>query len=471
MPAVNRESLTPTQSPELDAAQSELPVGRVTGLPARQQVESFNPSCSTSSPLQQQGSSVGSIAASSVGRLDANAVVGQVKDLMSGWRVSDDECKHAVGLLQSLPPVEYAKALKALSASGDLRTLCESIPADFRRDLAESAVHGGVTTTTPEQLPRGLRDPQPPPLPAMIVNSPSLPKELRQIIHGENLARARHYEADFNAYADAWCAKVATCKTPMALRELGPMADPPGLLEPGISTDDLAAKRFVSLHCQKNLGAERATKAISDQVSRFRKELAAGGFGLDFQVKAQVTSKAEGPAHTEGAVGGALIAKGTLTQDGRLIDQHVESETVLEAGRGHTKVEGKFDSAGHLEAVGAEAGGFGVELARKGEVTFKVPVAPGLAVETSVDNNKATSGAALVAAVDEDVFGMSVKFQAKIGFTAKGVERAYYADIGGTQTGFFGPMPELEERKPWRELPTERREWYSRQGFNEGSWP
>lgn len=470
MPAVNRESLTPMQSPEFAAAQPELPVGRVASSPGRQEVESFDPSCSAP-PMQQQGSNVGSIAASSVGRLDANAVVGQVKELMSGWRVSDDECRHAVGLLQSLPPAEYAKALKALSAAGDLRTLCESIPADLRRDLAESAVHGGVTTTSPEQLARGLRDPQPPPQPAMVVNSPSLPKELRQVIHGENLARARQYEADFNAYADAWCAKVATCKTPMALRALGPMADPPGLLEPGISTDDLAAKRFVSLHCQKHIGAERAAKAISDQVSTFRGELAAGGFGLDFQVKAQVASKAEGPSHTEGAAGGALIAKGTLTQDGRLVDQHVASETVLEAGRGHTKVEGKFDKGGHLEAVEGEVGGFGVELERNGEVTFKAPVAPGLAVETSVDNPKATSGAALVAAVDEDVFGMSVKLQGKIGFTAKGIERAYYADIGGTQTGFFGPMPELDERKPWRELPSERREWYSRQGFDERSWP
>jgi hypothetical protein len=73
--------------------------------------------------------------------------------------------------------------------------------------------------------------------------------------------------------------------------------------------------------------------------------------------------------------------------------------------------------------------------------------------------------------VDEEVFGMSVKLQAKIGFTAKGVERSYYADIGGTQTGFFGPMPELEERMPWRELPSERRDWYARQGFDERSWP
>jgi hypothetical protein len=98
MPAVNRESLSPMQSSELEATHAGPPVA----TPSRQAVEPFNPS--TSTPMQQQESSVGSIAASSVGRLDANAVVGQVKELMSGWRVSDDDCRHAVGLLQSLPP-------------------------------------------------------------------------------------------------------------------------------------------------------------------------------------------------------------------------------------------------------------------------------------------------------------------------------------------------------------------------------
>ncbi|MDP1822889.1 MAG: hypothetical protein Q8L48_06595 [Archangium sp.] len=455
-------------SPELEPAHAKPPRGRVES-PPRQAVASFD-AAHTAAP-RQEGSSVGSIAATAVGQLDAHAVVGQVKQLMGGWLVSDDDCEHAVGLLQSLPPREYAKALKALSGSGELRTLCESAPAGLRRALAESAVQGGMTTMDPERPAPGLRDPQPPPQPALIVNLPSIPRELRQVIHAENVARARRYEADFDAYVDAWCAKVATCKTPLELRALGPLAAPLALIERGIDADDLAAGRFVSIHRQLGQGDQRATRAISDQVSVFREELTAGGFGLDFQVKAQATSKAEGPAHAEGAAGGAFIARGTLTQDGRLIDPHAGNEMVLEAGRGRTRVEGKFDFEGQLEAVAAEAGGFGVELERKGEVTFKVPVAPGFSVESFVDNGKATSGAALVAQADTEVFGTTVKLQGKLGFTAKAVDRSHSADIGGPQTGFFGPMPELDERKPWRELPRARREWYERQGFSERTWP
>ena len=471
MTVVNREAMSPMHSPEVETTLPEVPVGRSSS--SRQEVESFKPS-DTSTAVQQQGSSVGSIAARSVDRLDANAVVSQVKVLMANGlldRVSRDECEHAIGLLQSLPHAEYGKALKELSRSGALRVLCEAAPAELRRDLAQSAVEGGLTTATKERLAPGLRQPQPPPQPSLIVNSPSLPVELRQVIHDENLTRARQYEADFNAYADAWCAKVGTCKSPMELRELGPLSNPPSLVEPGISSDDFAAKRFVSLHCQTNIGAERAAKAVSDQVSAFRGELTAGGFGLDFQLKAQVVRKAEGPGHTEGAGGFAFVAKGTLTQDGRVINQHVEDELLAEVGRGHTKLEAKFTPAGHLEAVSGEVGGAGLELDREGKATFKAPIAPGLGTETFVDAQKAAYGGVIVGDAAGEFFGATLKLEAKIGFTLKGVERSYYSDIGGSQTGFFGPMPELAEGMAWAALPSERREWYERQGFSERSWP
>jgi hypothetical protein len=472
MPAVNRDSLTLTHSPQVETPHAEVPVARATSTTNRaatSQVESFNPS--NTSLAVQQGSTVGSIAASAVGQLDANAVVGQVKELMGGWRVSADDCQHAVGLLKSLPAAEYGKAVKELSRSGELRVLCESIPAELRRDLAESVVHGGLTTMSPGLLARGLRDPQPPAQPAMISNAPSLPKELREVIHGENLTRARKYEADFNAYADAWCAKVATCQSPMALRELGQLSNPPRLLEPGISDSDLAAKRFVSLHCQINIGAERAAKAVSEQVSVFRKELAAGSFGLTFEVRGQATFDGEVAKNTRLGAGGGFEARGTLTQDGRLIDQGAKTEAVVAGGRGHNKVEAKFDAEGHLEAAAAEVGGFGLELERAGDVTFKAPVAPGIAVESFVNHRNATSGAALGGEEEGEFLGAHVKVEARIGFTAKGIDRSYYADIGGAQEGFFGPMPELTNGSKWSELPKDRREWYGRQGFDENFWP
>lgn len=468
MPAVNRESLMPVHSAELE--QAEAP-GVGTPVVSQQQVESFDEA--TSSSIVQHGLAVGSIAASSVRSLDAKAVVAQVKELMGGWLVSGDDCRHAVGLLQSLPPAQYARALRALSESGELKTLCEKTPAELRRELAESAVQGGATTSTPERLSRGLKDPQPPAQPAMIVNSPSLPKELREVIHQENQARAQQYQQAFGAYVDAWCAKVAGCKTPMELRALGPVANPPALLEPGICDADFAAKRFTSLNCRTNLGVERAAKAVSAQVSVFRKELAAGGFGIDFEVKAKFTAKAEGKWHTEGAVGTGVVAKGTFTDDGRVIKAKVAEESVLEGGVHGAKLEGKFDAAGHLEEVSGEVLGAGIELERDGEVTFKAPTVllPGVSVETLVNGNEATYGARVVGEEEGELGFGTLKVEAKIGFTAKGVAREYYEDIGGAQQGFFGPMPELEAGAKWSELTRERREWYGRQGFDATTWP
>ena len=469
MPNVNREALPLTHAVEPEPLHAEVPVARATSRAPGSQVEPFNPSTSAS-VVQQQGSYVGAIAASAVGQLDARAVVGQVKELMGGWRVSDDDCKHAVGLLQSLPPAAYASAMKELSKSGELKVLCEAIPSELRRELAQSAVRGGLTRLQPERSAWALSDPQPPTQPALIANPPSLPSELREVIHVDNKVRARQYEADFAAYATAYCAKAATCKTALELRQLGRVSSPADLIEPEISSADLVAKRFVSLHNQREIGVRRATRAVSDQVSVFRRELTAGGFGLDFKLKGQVTFEDELPSKTKGEVGHAMNLGGTFTQDGRVVDKHVEDEGVIAVGRGHNKLEGKFGPKGHLEGVAAEIAGAGLELDRE-SATFKGPIAPALAVETSVNSKEATVSAALVAEQEAELFGMNFKLEGKVGFTAKGSAREYDADIGGKQEGIFGPMPELEDGTKWSALPKERREWYGRQGFDEASWP
>ena len=451
MTTVNRDSLTPTHSPELEAPPSPAPAASPLKGASQSEVEAFDDSAA--GPTVMQGSNVGAIAAQNVGRLDANAVVGQVKELMSrgalDWMVTGDECRHALGLLESLPPGEYQKAIKALSSSGELSVLCEKMPAEQRRDLAESAVRGGLTTATPSLSARGLRDPQPPPQPRLIANPPSLPPELRQIIHGENAARGRQYEASFNEYVDAWCKKAGGCKTPLELRALGPLSHPPQLLEPGLGAEDFKARRFAGDLCSRNIGIERAAVAVSQQVSGFRDELSVGGFGLDFEVKLKIKGEGEIARDTEGSGGQSFSAKGTLTQDGRIINQDVGTETVVGLGRHGAELEGKFSPQGHLEAVAAEVGGFGVELEREGKTTFKVPVMEGVAVESFVNHQNATTGASLVGKEEAQLLGWTLEGEGKIGFTAKGIEKAYYADIGGTQEGFFGPMPELTAGKQW----------------------
>ncbi len=473
MTTVNRESLTLTHAPELEAPRENANAVGATSRASRSEVEAFDTSGPGSPVLQ--GSSVGAIAAQNVGRLDAQAVVAQVKELMTrgalDWMVTGEECRHAVGLLESLPPGEYQKAIKALSTSGELRVLCETMPAEQRRELAESAVRGGLTTARPALLPPGLRDPQPPAQPPLIANLPSLPLELRQLIHRENAARGRQYEATFNQYVDAWCKKAGGCKTPLELRALGPLSQPPQLLEPGLGEEDFKARRFAGDLCSRDIGIERAAVALSQQVSVFRRELSAGGFGLDFEVKLKLKAEGEVGKDTEGSAGQSFSAKGTLTQDGRIINQDVGTESLIGVGRHGTELEAKFSPDGHLEAVSGEVGGFGVELEREGKATFRVPVVEGVAVETFVNRKNATTGATLVAKEEAHLFGWTLEGDGKIGFTSKGIDKRYYADIGGKQEGIFGPMPELNDRKPWTELSPERRGWYERQGFSQKTWP
>lgn len=467
MPAVNRESsLVAVQSLQLE--QTEAP-STAKPIATQQEVESFDESKSQS-PIRQHGIAVGSLSASSVMSLDARVAVAQVKELMGGFVVSGDDCRHAIGLLQSLPPAQYQKALKALSESGDLKTLCQKVPNELRRDLAESAVQGGATTKQAERFPPGIRDPQPPIQPALIYNLPSLPKELREVIHKENTARAYQYEEALKVYVDAYCAKVATCRTPMELRAVGPLSTPPALTEPGLSEADFAAQRFASLNTHSDIGSQRANKAVSEQVSIFRKELAAGSFGLDFKFKAQVKSEMGGPSHSELAGGAAFLAKGTLTSDGRVIGAGVEGESLIEGGYGPLKLEAKLTPEGHVDAVSADVLIAGAELDRDGKMTFKAKVAPGAAVETFADPNKGNVGAAFSVKNEATIFGIKREYEVKVGFTAKGIAREYYQDIGGAQTGFFGSMPELDAGVKWADLKKDRREWYERQGFTQETW-
>jgi hypothetical protein len=149
-------------------------------------------------------------------------------------------------------------------------------------------------------------------------------------------------------------------------------------------------------------------------------------------------------------------------------------------GRGGAKAEAKFNPDGSLDAVAGEAGGFGVELDREGKTTFKVPLASvgdpteegaGVSLESYVDQKHATTGAALVGQAEGSLFGWTLEVEGKLGFSSKGMDRQYYADIGGQQEGFFGPMPELTDGKQWGELSAERRGWYERQGFSKATWP
>ncbi|MBL8913370.1 MAG: hypothetical protein JNM17_21915, partial [Archangium sp.] len=362
-----------------------------------------------STDARVEAQAAGGVALRSLQQLDARAVTEQVEQLMSrgvlDWSVSEDECRAAVGLLNSLPPAEYAKAIDALSRSGSLQTLCERVPADARGELAQSVVRGGLSKETPERLAPGSHDPRPPSQPGLITNVETLPIELREVIHAENAKRGADYKAEFARYVDASCAKVTRCRTPLELRALGPISKPPRLLEPGISVSDFKAKRFMSDLAPTNMGQEKAWRAVSARIDGFRAGLATGQAAFTAEAKGQLKKSAAVSGDVELSAGIAKEAKGTIASDGRVIESNVATERSIEIGfKKLAKVEAKLGDE-HLEKVAGEVLGYGVELSRSGEVTLKAGAGE-VGVEVSVNPREATMGAVLVAE-EEGEFGIA----------------------------------------------------------------
>lgn len=467
--AIHQATVGHTEEAELpkSVAKSE----RSTETAAASSVESWT----GSNEQGVEAQTAGGLAPISLQQLDARAVTQQVDQLMSRgvldlW-VSEDECRTAVGLLNSLPPGEYAKALDALAKSGSLQTLCARVPADARGELAESVVRGGLSKETSERLAPEQYAPRPPPQPRLITNVATLPIELREVIHAENAERGAAYKQEFARYVDAYCAKVKSCRTPMELRALGPISKPPRLLEPGISVDDFKAKRFVSDLAPTNMGQEKAWRAVSARIDQLRGGLATGQAAFTAEAKGQLKKGGAMSEHVELGAGIAKEAKGTMASDGRVIESNLENERSIAIGYEKlAKLEAKLNDE-HLEKVSAEALGWGVELSRSGEVTFKRNVAGDVSVEVAANPREATMGAVLVAEEEGEFGPANVALEGKVGLVVKGIHREYYADIGGTQEGIFGPMTELDAKANWRAMPEERREWYRRQGFEERTWP
>lgn len=468
MSAVTRESMNPlVQTPDLEVPQ---PVTPDAAQSQSQQLRSHVEAHGDQGVPSAAASTVGALSSQSIANLNAETVLPQLKKLLEDGflnGVSGEECRAALDLLESLPPREYQKAINGLSYR-ELGDLCRKMPSDLRKQLAESAVRGGLTKEEPPKSAPGHRSPKPPDQPALISNSPSIPDALREVIHQENAARAKQYEQKLNQYVDAYCARVKSCRTPSELRSLGPLSTPPAILEPGIGGNDFTLKKFQGALSSSQVGIERATKAVSDQVSAFRHEQAAGSFGLDVEGKFTVTAGVHPTALADvGATGGVSYGtKVTLTDDGRVLTRHPEAKGQLGIFAGHNELEAKFDKRGHLESVGVELLGAGVEYERDGKMAFK-----GGPVETFVNVGEGSYGASLGDKESIGVGSYNLEAELKAGFTYKGIAREYYQDIGGAQSGFFGPMPEVDAKVPYASLSKEKREWYARQGFTKENWP
>ncbi|MDP1916619.1 MAG: hypothetical protein Q8L14_10250, partial [Myxococcales bacterium] len=283
------------------------------------------------------------------------------------------------------------------------------------------------------------------------------PAELRQLIHAENKQHAAEYEAKFDRYTKDWSAAVMNASTPGEIRKLGAFSSPPSMSEPGVEARD--RKDFVWNEglTQSNRGAEQAAKALGDKISDLRGEPRAGSYSLDLEV---AFKKKTGIGFVQSGVEAKIGETGTKSA--------VKTEVGVGIEGGGLKANTSVDNKGVVSGE-VEVGPFGVERevdpAGHAKNKFTLKVNDTLSTYSSVSDSSMGAGVKAKAKIAE---GLEVS--GKVGVSAYGIPPEYYQDIGGAQGGFFGPMPEYEKQVDWKSLQPERRDWYSRQGFNEKNW-
>ena len=448
----------PHAAPVPGAAPPKPPSGNSTSV--------WNAGPAERSEPQPSSSSCGAVSAEALARgLTKEEVSTQVRNLLSsslseGLEVSDGDARAALGLIDSLPRSERKEVLAQMAHDGSLAVLARQLPDDARGQFVGTLVDGGLTSeTAARRAPQ--RQPQPPDQPALVRNEPGLPPDVRTLIHAENRARAAEYTHQFKAYVQDYCAAVKNAQTPQELRALGPLSTPPSLSEPGVLEAEQKRFGWKTALTQTSVGIEEASLAVSNRVSDFRHEIHAGEFALTLDGTLKFTTEVA----KKGEAGLELSRSLELTNDGRLLENDLEVKNVFKLH----DVEIAADRRG-VEAVKLELGDSELELNREGKLSLKAEVG-GVRVGSEVDPNAAQYGAR-VGLGHEFKIGKAGTLEAEVmaGVKFQGVAREYYADIGGTQPGIFGPMPELDAKVAWSAMPKDRQDWYARQGFTREFW-
>lgn len=416
-------------------------------------------------------------------RLDMNNLPtlspAQLNVLSEGGRIGDilgrsgnQTLEGFVSGLKTLSKDGFNEAMSRLCDSGRFAEVMSKLDADpaLRKEFLQVALKNGVVEATPSRARANPRPLPAPEQPSLIRNDPALKHELRTLIHHENRARATDYTTQVDRYTKDWCATVMNAKTPGELRGLGPFSAAPSMSEPGVTERDAKAFGWKQGLTEAGRGTEQAARALGDKISDLRGEPRAGSYSLDLEVSRKDKVGSNGSIEVStGAKAGTFGVKPTANVKAGVEAKLGDKNTHVKA-----EISGDVRGAGSV-ALKGKASGFevGVETAVDAKGKTKTTLT------TMMPNGESPATYGVYSYAGTDSFGAGLKGKlklgdtdlgAKVGFSAYGVPREYYQDIGGTQSGLFGPMPEFEAGVSWKSLKPDRREWYSRQGFSEQNW-
>ncbi len=393
----------------------------------------------------------------SAGELQALSGGGFMKEVLA--RAQNDSADGFVSGLSVMSPRDFKEAMGKLSESSRFGEVMEKVGADpkLRAKFLSAAVKNGYLSATPPRVQQNPGALPAPAQPALIRNERSLPAEVRQLIHAENAKHAAEYLAKFDRYTQDWCSAVKNASTPGDIRKLGAFSVPPSLSEPGIEPRDLKDFDWQIGLTGSGRGAQQAGRVLSDKISDLRGQARAGSYSLDLEVAVKAKT------------GIGFVQSGVDAKIGETgVKSAVKTEVGAEVGEGPVKFSASVDNRGVVSRE-VKAGPVGVErevdAAGHAKTKFTIKATDAISTYSSVSDSSMGAG---VKAKTEIAPGLELS--GKVGFTAYGIPPEYYQDIGGAQEGFFGPMPEYEQQVDWKSLQPERRDWYSRQGFNEKNW-
>ncbi len=438
-----------------------------------------------SAPMREDsiGSSsltAGQLAHGSVPSLTADGIAPELDALMGTGKMlsfpSADDARHAVSLLEQLPPKEYRRALEDAD-SRTLQTMFTKMDAQTRADFFAQARQKGAIAEEP-----GVRMPplvgSPPDKPALLRNDAGLRLPLREAIHAENKARVRDYMHQFDPYTARYAEAAYAAPNPMTLRSMGAPVSEFTLYEPGLvgARDN---QQFGTLEQGAATSRARAARAVNDRIADFAGRTRAGSLSL--VASAKVTFEAapieiqlkredrltDAGKHDTAFSGEVLadVAPGAsvgVDEKGRAVEQ-------FKAGDFKAKFEDR-----ELTRLEGEVNGFGVQR-DEGKTTLlaKVPGTP-FGTYATIDEKKGSYGGGFRASEETEIHGLGkIEIEAKLGVQMQGVAPERLGDIASMKDGgIWGPMPELDQRMKWSSISPERQAELKRQcGFNASNWP
>lgn len=393
----------------------------------------------------------------SAGELQALSGGGFMKEVLA--RAQNDSADGFVSGLSVMSRRDFGEAMGKLSESSRFGEVMEKVGADpkLRAKFLSAAVKNGYLSATPprtQKRPGALPAPE---QPALIRNEPLLRNELRQLIHAENRQQAAQFQAGVDRYTKDWCSAVKNASTPGEIRSLGAFQAMPSMSEPGVEERDRKLLGWNQGLTESNSGVEQAAKVLSDKISDLRGQARAGSYSLDLEVAVKAKT------------GIGFVQSGVDAKIGETgVKSAVKTEVGAELKKGPVQISTSVDNRGTVSGeVKAGPVGFEREVDAAGHVkkTFTLKATESLTAYSSVSDSSMGGGVKAKAEI-----APGLELTGKVGVTAYGIPPEYYQDIGGAQEGFFGPMPEYEQQVDWKSLQPERRDWYSRQGFNEKNW-